>query len=120
MRDIPDPIVVYESDVGGWHSDADWMPPVPVTGELRRRLQDDLEALVRIEYEFLMAQQVLSEIDFAALALATQRAQMAEVWQLLYGDSPELEAYAGANYQQSSHEMIAWAHAQVLNYVKRG
>jgi len=120
MHDEVYPIVVSDAAEGVWGSDADWMPPVPVTGDLRRRLQADLEALVRIEYEFLMAQQVLSEIDFAALALATQRAQMAEVWQLLYGDSPELEVYAGANYQQSLHEMVAWAHAQVLNYVKRG
>lgn len=85
--------------------------------EQQQRLLEDLQELVRIEYEFIAAQRMISQIDLCAAAIACQTIQAADLIKLLYGGTAELEAFDQVRreqYLETIHRLATDAQAQIL------
>lgn len=89
--------------------------------EMRSQLLSDLQALVRLEYQVLAAQQAISQIDLYTAAIVTNTLEAAELMKLMHGGSPELEEYDRLRreaYLQTMHELVTYAHLQILDHMK--
>jgi hypothetical protein len=104
-----------------WLTGVDPPPLALLAPEAKQQLLADMQALIRIQCEFLAAQQVISLIDLYALRLAYQTAAMADLLKTMYGSSAELEEFERAwRHQnvQGIQELLVQAHTYVLTYLK--
>jgi hypothetical protein len=100
----------------------DLLPLALLSPEQQQHLLEDLQALACLEYEFLVAQRAISQIDLWAATIAGQTLQAAELITLLYGGSPELAAFdqmRRAQYLETMHQLAADAQAQILARLQR-
>lgn len=104
-----------------WLTAVDPPPPTFLSPEIQQQLLSEIQALVRLEYEFFVAQQVISLIDLYALNSTYQTLAAADFLRVMYGGSGGFDEFDRAWQQQHVQTMqalIAQAHAQVLSYLK--